>query len=131
MNNREMGRMEGFLLGAIVGALISSIVSLLFAPKSGKELREDIVDNTNKTLEHADDYVELARKKGSEVMGDVEKIASTYWNVASDKVDDAVSKSKSMFKHSAEEVDETVEKLADKYMENAENGQKYNTYQFK
>lgn len=39
-----MNRATNFLIGAIVGGLIGAGLGLLFAPKSGIELRQDIVD---------------------------------------------------------------------------------------
>ncbi|RJE89771.1 YtxH domain-containing protein [Paenibacillus sp. 1011MAR3C5] len=39
---------KGFLLGAIAGGVIGSITALLFAPKAGKELRQDISTGAQK-----------------------------------------------------------------------------------
>ena len=33
---------KGFLLGAIIGGAVGAITALLFAPKPGKELREEL-----------------------------------------------------------------------------------------
>jgi gas vesicle protein len=39
-----MNRATNFLIGAIVGGLLGAGLALLFAPKSGVELRQDIAD---------------------------------------------------------------------------------------
>jgi gas vesicle protein len=39
-----MNRATNFLIGAIVGGLVGAGLGLLFAPKSGVELRQDIAD---------------------------------------------------------------------------------------
>ncbi|MNG06969.1 YtxH-like protein [compost metagenome] len=39
---------KGFLLGALAGAVVGSVTALLFAPKSGKELRSDIAEGAQK-----------------------------------------------------------------------------------
>jgi len=39
-----MNRATNFVIGAIVGGLIGAGLALLFAPKSGPELRQDISD---------------------------------------------------------------------------------------
>jgi gas vesicle protein len=39
-----MNRATNFLIGAIVGGLLGAGLALLFAPKSGVELRQDITD---------------------------------------------------------------------------------------
>ena len=55
-----------FLLGGAVGAL----AALLFAPKSGRELRADIADATRKGVdgarEKASDYYETSRERATE-----------------------------------------------------------------
>jgi gas vesicle protein len=35
---------SGFLVGAIIGGAAAAAAALLLAPKSGKELREDLLD---------------------------------------------------------------------------------------
>ncbi|HYO92329.1 MAG TPA: YtxH domain-containing protein [Pyrinomonadaceae bacterium] len=62
----------------LVGAGIGAVVALLFAPKSGHELRGDIADATRKSIdrtrdaatqigERATDYYEGARDRASEL----------------------------------------------------------------
>lgn len=58
----------------IIGGGIGAILALLFAPKSGQELREDIADVTRKGLE-----------KGREAAGQVGNYAGEYYEVARDK----------------------------------------------
>jgi gas vesicle protein len=58
----------------IIGGGIGAILALLFAPKSGVELREDIADVTRKGLE-----------KGREAAGQVGNYAGEYYEVARDK----------------------------------------------
>lgn len=93
-----------FILGAIFGALASAILALLFAPKSGEELRKDIKEGTAESLEKSDEYLERARTKGTEVIHEVEGAASDYFNLAEDKV-------KSTFDKTEDELDETTEEL--------------------
>lgn len=63
-----------FWIGAIVGGVVGGVTALLFAPKSGRELRQDIADGakqaTEKTQQIAQqigdktsDWVEAAREK--------------------------------------------------------------------
>ncbi len=95
---KDQYRAEGFIVGALVGAAIAALVSLLFAPKSGKDLRKDIGHTTHKAWDQASDYVDTAKDKGQEVAGDVSEKASSYFNVASDEVDKATKKTKGFFK---------------------------------
>lgn len=130
---RKVGRTEGFVVGAIIGAATAAAASLLFAPKSGKDLRKDISEGTNKTLENVDGYFDTAKKRGTGIVEDVEKSASSYLSVAGEKTDEALSKAKALFNKKAKEAEELVEDVVEdepKYKYNY-NGKKYNTYQFK
>jgi gas vesicle protein len=62
----------------LIGGGIGAVIALLFAPKSGVELREDIADATRKGLEkgketaaqlqeRAGEYYEVGREKASEL----------------------------------------------------------------
>jgi gas vesicle protein len=44
--NEETKRSNHFLLGAFIGGLAGAAVAILFAPKSGKELRNNLLDKT-------------------------------------------------------------------------------------
>lgn len=66
-----------FMKGVLIGGCIGSVMSLLLAPKSGKDLRHDIVDGCNaindqsheyaeEIKEHAQCFVETLQKKEQE-----------------------------------------------------------------
>jgi len=48
---------KGFLLGAIVGGAVGAITALLLAPKSGKELREDLSRKSSDLIDKAQDII--------------------------------------------------------------------------
>ena len=60
------GLMVGFLTGSIVGALLG----LLYAPKSGKELRVEIKDKSDDYFNDAEEYIEKAKTKANEMIND-------------------------------------------------------------
>lgn len=77
-HEREDTSISTKLTYLIVGGGIGAIIALLFAPKSGQELREDIADATRKGIEKsketaaqlqekAGDYYEVSREKASEL----------------------------------------------------------------
>lgn len=111
-NRKDQFRTEGFIIGALVGAAVAALASLLFAPKSGRELRDDIGKGTNKALDQADQYLDTARQRGHEVVEDVEEKASKYFSVASDEVDKATSKTKGLFNKKAKQVEDKVDEVA-------------------
>ncbi len=58
----------------LIGGGIGAVLALLFAPKSGVELREDIADATRKGIE-----------KGKETAGQLQETAEEYYEVTREK----------------------------------------------
>ena len=74
-----MSRKSGFFAGLVWGSLVGAAVALLYAPKAGKELREDLTERAHEykdlagerfveyrdlALERAGEYRDLAVEKG-------------------------------------------------------------------
>ena len=76
MNRKQL---PGTILTFAVGAGIGAAVALLFAPKSGEELRGDIVDGVN-------DGVNQVRSTGK----DLKRRAQRVVDMAKDQVQDAI-----------------------------------------
>lgn len=55
--------MKKILTGLAVGSVVGSAVALLFAPKKGKELREDITVQYDKAKETSKETVEKAKNR--------------------------------------------------------------------
>ena len=73
-DNHVRGRRDDSDAGARIvyfaaGALIGAVAALLFAPKSGRELREDLADATRKG-------VDRARETGSQLSARAGELAS-------------------------------------------------------
>ena len=73
----------------LIGGGIGAVIALLFAPKSGVELREDIADATRKGIEKgretaaqlqekAGDYYEVSRQKAGEFYQTAQEKAGEY-----------------------------------------------------
>jgi gas vesicle protein len=57
---------NGFTRGLLIGALVGAGVALLYAPKSGKELRAGLRNKRQGLAEEAHEFVEAAKSKASE-----------------------------------------------------------------
>lgn len=53
----DSGFTQGLLLGTIIGGAIGAITALLFAPKSGAELRKDIAMKSQELYDKTTDYL--------------------------------------------------------------------------
>src|SRR5690625_7444077 len=59
-NNKE------FLLGVLLGSIVGASLAFIFAPKSGRELRQDINKGTRRTFDKMDEWKDVAIEKGTE-----------------------------------------------------------------
>ena len=84
-----------FCMGLLIGGALGALAGILFAPKSGKELRSDI------------------KEKGSEVLKDTKEI----YTDASTKVKEIIEEVKHQVKELKKEAEGTGEKIADKVQE--------------
>ena len=87
MHNEESGIGKGLLIGFLTGAAVGSIVALLFAPKSGKELREDIKIKSQDFIEDADEYMIKAKDKASQLINEGKKKSEKLVAETKEKVD--------------------------------------------
>jgi gas vesicle protein len=71
----EGGSVKGFLLGLLAGGAIGAALALLYAPKTGRELRSDIKKRTDDLVEDAEEYVQTAKSKAVDMINDGKKRA--------------------------------------------------------
>lgn len=81
----------------LIGGGIGAVIALLFAPKSGQELRGDLADATRKGIdksreaaqqigERAGEYYEATRERAGELYSQAASKASDVYSTASEKV---------------------------------------------
>jgi len=81
----------------LIGGGIGAVIALLFAPKSGQELRGDIADATRKGIdksretaqqigERAGEYYETTRERAGELYNQAASKANEVYTQASEKV---------------------------------------------
>jgi gas vesicle protein len=73
----------------LIGAGIGATLALLFAPKSGRELREDIADVTRRGIDAAGEGVRRASDTASDLYDTGRTRAGEYYGTARDRVGDA------------------------------------------
>ena len=55
--SHDSGFTKGLIVGSLVGGLAGAITALLLAPKSGKELREDLAYKSGELYDKATDFI--------------------------------------------------------------------------
>jgi gas vesicle protein len=88
-NDRDYGdnvstRLTFFLIGAGIGA----VLALLFAPKSGEELRNDIADATRKGIDKSRDAAQQFGVKAGEYYDATREKAGEYYEATRDRASD-------------------------------------------
>jgi gas vesicle protein len=73
---KENGYGKGLINGFLIGGTVGGLVSLFFAPKSGKKLRKDIKDKSNKILQEAEKIINDGKLKAKDLIDSGLKIFS-------------------------------------------------------
>ena len=128
-NDRDYGdsistRLTFFLVGAGIGA----VLALLFAPKSGEELRSDIADATRKGIDKSKEAAQQLGTKAGELYDTARDTAGEYYeatreraadlyDTASAKAGDAIAKTKGAVASQAGSISAAVEAGKKAYIE--------------
>ena len=62
------GMARGLIIGFIAGSIFGGVLALLYAPKTGKELRANIKEKAGDIAEEAQEYVSRAQTKAVEII---------------------------------------------------------------
>lgn len=65
--------LKGLFLGFLGGAAAGAILALLYAPKSGKDLRADLREKADDLLEEAEGHIATAKTKASAIVTEAKK----------------------------------------------------------
>lgn len=83
---------DDFLKGLIIGGLIGAFLGVLYAPKSGKETRDDIARTTEEILDKAKNEYERAIAKSKSAYESTVKKLQELETSAKEKVEEAENK---------------------------------------
>lgn len=64
---------KSFIVGLLAGGAIGALIALLFAPKSGRELRANLKLKSEEYLDEAEKYISEAREKAKELINEGKK----------------------------------------------------------
>jgi len=100
-----------FIGGLLAGSVIGSLAGLLFAPKSGKELRKNISEKGSGMLEDTNELLENAKSKASEIISDAKKKAGELLDDGIKKFDSFTHGADDLVQNGKEKVEEGISKV--------------------
>jgi gas vesicle protein len=92
----------------LIGAGIGATLALLFAPKSGRELRDDIADYTKRGVDAAGERARVIGDRATELYGTASAKASEAYGAAAGRVSDAYGTAREKVVAGAETVSEVA-----------------------
>lgn len=103
---------KGFLFGGLVGA----VIALLYAPKSGKEVREDIRKMSSDLVDDAEGKLKLAQKKAETLfeetkkqLEDLQKEAESAMGDLKQRASDGVDRGKTTLKNEKRRLSDAID----------------------
>src|SRR3954467_2221939 len=100
----------------IIGGGIGAIIALLFAPKSGQELRGDIADATRKGIEKGKETASQLQDKAGEYYEVSRERANELYQTASDRAGEFKERARSAAARSANPFSAAVEAGKEAYV---------------
>lgn len=111
--SRDNNLTKGFLIGFLAGGTVGAIIALLTAPKSGKELRNDIRVKSEEYFDEAEKYLSEAKDKARELINEGKKKSERI-------IHDAKSKSEDLIKDAERIIKDAKSKTTDAFVSGKE-----------
>lgn len=133
MESNNSSYVKGLLLGAVIGGAVGAVAALLLAPKSGRELRDDIASRgedlynkasgyfqkgENAVEEAAEDFMNEGRMRAERIVNTARVQADHLMSNAEQVLRDAKSRAQSVkesVQHGAQKVTDAAKAGADAF----------------
>ncbi|WP_100331874.1 YtxH domain-containing protein [Bacillus xiapuensis] len=87
---------KDFFIGALIGGMVGAAAALLLAPKSGKELRDDLNLQAGSLKERASDWADMAKEKSGGLATAARSKTSSLAKAVQEQSDAALNKAKTI-----------------------------------
>lgn len=104
---------KGFFKGVIVGGIIGGVTALLYAPKSGKETREDIKNKLDEAYTELNHKVQEAKRSGGDQTKELLKKAEDIKRQLERQSNEIAKSGKKVGKVTAEQAKALAKQAAD------------------
>jgi gas vesicle protein len=117
---------KGLILGFVTGGIVGAAIALLYAPKAGRELRNDIRLKKDELLDDTSEYLQIAktkasdlinegRRKSEELISDAKKKAGTLIDDANSILNDAKEKATTTIGTTKEKLSNETDRVKDAF----------------
>jgi gas vesicle protein len=106
--SRENNLSKGLLIGFLTGGIVGAAVALLYAPKSGKELRSDIKTKADEYLSDAEKHLETAKEKAIDIVNDGKTKGELLISDAKVRADELLKDAEKIFGQAKQKTTEIV-----------------------
>ncbi len=106
MIHEKKGMGKGILMGILTGAAAGSIIALLYAPKSGEKLREDIKTKSQDFIDDFGKYISNAKKDASQFIKGVKKKSKILVEDSENKVEALLDETEKILSDAKEKVED-------------------------
>ncbi len=104
---------KGFMLGMLAGGVAGGLLALLYAPKSGVELRGDIRKKSQELLTETGEYIGSARDRAGELISEGRKKAGELYDDVKEKAGVLQDNISGIFTQGKETIDAEGQKVKD------------------
>jgi gas vesicle protein len=94
MSNDKLAK--GLLVGFLSGAVVGGVLALLYAPKPGRELREDIRRKGGELAGDVEGFLRDAQQKSKELINEGKQVSTSLINDAKVKADTLLKDAETM-----------------------------------
>ena len=102
---------KGLLVGFISGAIVGGILALLYAPKSGKELRQDIASRSGEISDDVQDYLKDVQVKAKDVITESKEKSASLISEAKQKAESLLRDAEALLSDAKKRVTDEGAKL--------------------
>ncbi len=115
-NKMAKGLIIGFLAGGIVGA----VIALLYAPKSGKELRSELSKKKDEILDDSTEFMQIAKAKAADLINEGKRKSEDLIAEAKKKASMIIEDANKILTGAKEKTAEKIGDIKDKITSEAE-----------
>jgi gas vesicle protein len=110
--NDDKGMGKGLFIGLIAGGVVGALLALLYAPKSGKELRSQLKTRGGELLDETEEQLANARTKAVDIINEGKKKSEQLISEAKRRAETLLGDAEKIMSEAKEKTGVVVEQSA-------------------